>query len=379
MRFSSVVGQHTLKQKLVQLVKAKHLPHAILILGKEGGGGLPMALALTTYIQCENKGEADSCGACSACIKMDKLQHPDVHFSYPTIRTSDMDRAPLSTDFILPFREFVTQHPYGDAQRWIKSLGAEKQGNITADECRDIIRKLSFRTFESEFKVMIIWYPEFLGVEGNILLKLIEEPTPKTILIFVAVNAEQLLATIQSRCQLFPLQPLQTEEIQEALTRQGALDEKAYQLARIAEGNYDMALQLLHNNDDDVQQLLRVWLNAMYTNKGLDLVSWVGELAELSRESQKNFLSYTIQLLEHLLRFQYLGPEHVTLIASEQKIIETLLAKGLSAYAASGMAEELNKSIYELERNANSKILFHSLSLRVQQLLLSKKSQLTQA
>lgn len=379
MRFSEVVGQAVLKQKLVQLVKAKHLPHAILILGKEGAGGLPMALALATYIQCEQKGEDDSCGTCSACIKMDKLQHPDVHFSYPTIKTSDQDRPPLSTDFILPFRKFAMESPYADAQQWIKQLGAEKQGNITAEECRDIIRKLNLRSFESEFKIMIMWYPEYLGKEGNILLKLIEEPTPKTIMIFVAMNADQLLATIQSRCQLFPLQPLKTEEIQQALVQKGVSEEKAGQLSRIAEGNFDLALNLVEESDDDVIQRLRTWLNALYTNKGLDIVDWVNQMAEQSRENQKNFLNYTIQLLEHLLRYQYMGPNHMVLLPSEQKIIETLMLKGLSAHAATGLAEELNKSVYELERNANSKILFHSLSLRVQQLLLSKKTQAVQA
>lgn len=379
MRFSEVVGQAVLKQKLVQLVKAKHLPHAILILGKEGAGGLPMALALATYIQCEQKGEHDSCGACSACIKMDKLQHPDVHFSYPTIKTSDQDRPPLSTDFIMPFRKFALESPYADAQHWIKQLGAEKQGNITAEECRDIIRKLNLRSFESEFKIMIMWYPEYLGKEGNILLKLIEEPTPKTIMIFVAMNADQLLATIQSRCQLFPLQPLKTAEIQQALVQRGVPEERAGQLARIAEGNFDLALNLVEESDDDVLQRLRTWLNAMYTNKGLDIVDWVNQMAEQSRENQKNFLNYTIQLLEHLLRYQYMGPNHMVLLPSEQKIIETLMLKGLSARAATGLAEELNKSVYELERNANSKILFHSLSLRVQHLLLSKKTPAVQA
>jgi DNA polymerase-3 subunit delta' len=379
MLFAEVVGQQALKAKLVELVKAKHLPHAILLLGKEGAGGLPMALALATYIQCEQKGDQDACGECSACIKMEKLQHPDVHFSYPTIKISDQENPPVSADFIVQFREFVKETPYADAQTWIKHLGAEKQGNITALECREIIRKLNLRSFESEFKILIMWYPEYLGKEGNILLKMIEEPTAKTILIFVAFNPDQLLATIQSRCQLFPLRNLQLPEIQEALQNRGVSEQQAHYLAGISEGNFDLALQQIQDNEDDVMVRLRNWLNALYTNKGIEIVDWVNQLAGESRETQKNFLKYTIQLLEHLLRFQYLGVERTPLLANEQKIIETLLAKGLSAHATSELAEELNRSIYELERNANSKILFHSLSLRVQQLLLSKKALVAKA
>lgn len=371
MRFCDIVGQDELVQKFIHLIQTGHLPHAIMLLGPEGSGGLPLALAATQYLMCTDRSDTDSCGECSSCTKMNRLQHPDVHFSFPTCKQDT--KSPVSNDFILDFRDFVAQQPYGLDTDWLKFIKSEKQGNITAAECREIIQKLQLRSFESEYKVMIMWCPEYLGNEGNILLKLIEEPTAKTILMFVANNIDEVLQTIQSRTQLFPLRRISDNAIQQALIRQGTPAEKALQIARMAVGNYQEAMSILHQAGEDWLGLLRDWLNAIYANKGLELVSWSHQMADLPKDSQKKFLEYVLQLFEHLVRFRANGPERLALLESEVKIIEVLLAKGFHSSKLDASNELLNDSLYQIERNANGKILFHSLSLRLQEIMLAKE------
>lgn len=369
MLFSQVLGQKELKERIIFLIREGRLPHAINLLGSAGSGNLPLALAIAQFINCKQKKEDDSCGECAACVKMKKLQHPDVHFSFPTI--SIPKRPSTSKDFILPFREFVSQLPYGNDTDWLDFLGKEKQGNITAVECREIIQKLLLRSFESEYKILIMWYPEYMGKEGNILLKLIEEPTAKTILIFVTESADKLLMTIQSRTQLFQLKRLSDQDIQQGLIKRGIDEVKALQYARIAEGNFNEAVKLSQSANDELLDNTRNWLNHMYSNNGLQLVNWVGEMAEASKESQKKFFSYFIQLLEHALRLKHSGNQHLTLLEAEQKIVQTLLQKGVQESAIEKISQLLNEAIYYVERNANSKILFHNVSLKVQQILRS--------
>ncbi|MBK7588013.1 MAG: hypothetical protein IPI22_06605 [Bacteroidetes bacterium] len=369
MLFSQIVGQQELKEKIIYLINEGRLPHAINLLGHEGSGHLALAMAIAQYINCKQKTPTDSCGVCASCIKIQKLQHPDVHFSFPTISIA---KKPPSTskDFIVPFREFIAQNPYGTDTEWLDFLGKEKQGNITALECRDIIQKLLLRSFESEYKILIMWYPEYLGKEGNILLKLIEEPTPNTILIFVTTVVDHLLLTIQSRTQLFPLKRLSDAEIQEGLIRKGLDPSKALMYARIAEGNYNEALKLSNDVEDEWLMITRNWLNALFSNNGLQLVQWVMEMADGSKEHQKKFLTYFIQLLEHAFRIKHIGSSHLALLEGELKLVTTLLQKGVDEKEIPQLIPILNDAIYHIERNANSKILFHHISLQVQQVLI---------
>lgn len=367
MFFSQVIGQQDLKQKIIYLINEGKLPHAINLLGNEGTGNLAMALAMTQYLHCKQKTEIDSCGTCSSCVKMKKMQHPDVHFSFPVVST--LKSIPTSKQFISEFREFAIQTPYGNDVDWIEFLGQEKQGNITALECREIIQKLQLRSFESEYKILIMWYPEYLGKEGNILLKLIEEPTAKTILIFVTEQLDELLLTIQSRTQLFSLKRLSNLEIKDALIDRGIEEEKALQIARIAEGNYNEALKLSRTQDEAFLDITRNWLNYMYSNNGLQLVNWVVEIAEKNKEVQKKFLNYFIQLIEHTLRWKHNQTQHLTLIEAEQKLIETLIKIGVDENKIPAINTILNDAIYHIERNANTKILFHNVSLHIQQIL----------
>src|SRR6201985_1376823 len=265
MGFKSVIGQAQVKQHLIELVRLNRLSHALLFLGPEGSGALPMALAFAQYVVCERaKGDlGDACGICASCVKAGQLVHPDIHFSYPVIPKKAGDK-PVSTDYISEWREFIGQYPYGNAYDWLQFIGAEnKQGNITAQECNDIIHKLSLKSFESGYKILIMWMPEYLGNEGNKLLKLIEEPPADTLFILVAENEALVLPTILSRCQLVKIPALDTTDIAEALVERARITpEQARQTASISEGNYREALQLLQHAGEDWQDLLREWLNA---------------------------------------------------------------------------------------------------------------------
>lgn len=373
MQFKELIGQAHLQSHLISLVNQKKLPHAMMLLQPEGSGGLALAMALAQYIHCENKLPTDSCGQCASCLMIAKLQHPDLHFSFPTYKKEGASKPPVSDDYIAEFREFAMAQPYGNDKDWLSFLKTEKQGNITADECREILRKLQLRAFMSPYKVMIMWYPEYLDTEGNRLLKFIEEPTANTILILVATQLEKVLATIQSRTQLFTLHRLQVAAIQQALIKRGMNEQQALQIAHIADGNYNEALQLSQHSENDMLPLLKRLFNGVYTNKGNEIMQFVQDIAASSRETQKKCITYYLQILEHLVRYKQLGRTHVPLVEDEYKILDNLIARQTTPQQIQQISQLLEKALYHIERNANAKILFHSLSLNIQQLVFTKK------
>ncbi|MBI2730450.1 MAG: hypothetical protein HYX40_06825 [Sphingobacteriales bacterium] len=397
MLFSSIIGQKETKQQLADLVQQNRLSHALLFLGNEGSGALSMALAFAQFIVCEkvngknkaslgpslfgeepteaigNKQLAnDACGVCPACVKAHQLIHPDIHFSYPVIPKKSGDK-PVSTDYIGEWREFIAQYPYGNVYDWLQFIGAEnKQGNITAEECNDIIRKLSLKSFESEFKILIMWMPEYLGKEGNKLLKLIEEPPPNTLFILVAENESLVLPTIISRTQLVKIPPIDAAQVEEALLQRTKLSpEQARQIASVSEGNYREALQLIQHAEEDWQSLLREWLNATLKTGPIAQVKWVEEISKLGREKQKQFLRYFNHLLEQAIRIKLMGAENVALPENEFDFAQRLnKIAGISQQQA--IIEELDKATYYIERNANGKMLFHALTIKLNHIILEK-------
>jgi DNA polymerase III subunit delta' len=407
MQFNSIIGQKDTKVQLVQMVQHNRLSHALLFLGKEGSGTLQLALAFAQYIVCnpqpkevdlfaaansanekqetENRKTGnDSCGICPACKKANELIHPDIHFSYPVISKKPGDK-PVSTDFIKEWREFIATNPYGNVYDWLQFIGAEnKQGNITAHECNDIIRKLNLKSFESEFKILIMWMPEFLGKEGNKLLKLIEEPPPNTLFILVAENEDLILPTILSRTQLVKIPMLSNLEVEVALEiKAGVKIEKAQQIASVAEGNYREAIQLLQHADDDWELMLRDWLNAIIRTGPVAQVKWIDDTAKLGREKQKQFLKYFIHLLEEAVRLRVVGatdnpqgPANIQQSTGNPQGSANDFALRLNKLCDFSQQEaiinELDKASYYIERNANAKMLFHALSIRLYHIINNK-------
>ena len=381
MIFSQVIGQQEIKVKLRSLVEHNRLSHALLLNAPEGAGGLPLALAFAQYIVCEKVSHADagkpfpadSCNECSSCQKAARLIHPDIHYVFPVVSRKPGDK-PVSADYISEWREFISLYPYGTIFDWLQQINADnKQGNISAHECNEINRTLSLKSFESGYKILIMWMPEYLGNEGNKLLKLIEEPPPDTLFILVTENEAQILPTILSRVQIIRLPRPQVTEIQEALvSRAGVQPEQARQLAAVSEQNYREALRQLQHGQDDWQSLLREWLNAVLRSGPVAQVKWVEEIAKTGREKQKQFLQYFGHLLEQAVRLRMSEAALADLPDSERDFA-LRLNKIADLSAQRSIVEEVNKSIYYIERNAHAKMLFHALTIRLYHILANRE------
>ncbi len=370
MQFGKVVGQQPSKDGLLRMWQNNHFPHALMLVGKEGTGGLPMALALAQYIFCENKQATDSCGQCPGCRKASKLEHADLHFTFPSIPPKPGTKA-MSRHYMSEFREFVAQTPYGTAYDWLQFINAEnKQGNITAEECREIIEQLNLKSYEGGSKVHVIWRPEYLGKEGNILLKLIEEPPADTFLIFVAEDMEDILATILSRTQVVRLAPIPANDIADALVNRSLAEpKKAAQIAHIADGSFTEALRLVAHTENDLFPDVRNWFNNIFTNNGLGIAKFADDWSKAGREQQKNFLNYIIRLLEQAIRVRYLPTHPPALPDDEAAFVTKLAGMKLPVDAFAKMVDELSKTIYHIERNAHGKTQLHTLSIRLSYLV----------
>lgn len=395
MLFSQIIGQDEVKQHLLQLVQHNRLSHALLFLGKEGSGALPLALVFAEYVTlfssanskaadttaslfgdepAESNGitahntvqEADAWSQKQAAYtKTAAMIHPDIHYSYPVVPKKSGDK-PLSTDYITEWRTFIQQYPYGNAYDWLQFIGAEnKQGNITAYECNDIIRKLNLKSFESTYKILLMWLPEYLGNEGNKLLKLIEEPPANTLFLLVAENESLILPTIISRTQLIKVPAPDIKDITNALTDRARTDAtQARQIASVCEGNYREALQLLQHSGDDWQGLLREWLNAILKTGPAAQVKWIEEISRQGRERQKQFLRYFNHLLEQSIRLQVM-PGAAEMMPEAERDFALRLNKIASLPQHQAIIEELDRAAYYIERNANAKILFHALTIKL--------------
>lgn len=384
------------------MIQQNRLSHALLFLGKEGSGALSLARAFAQYTVCEkvngkkssiaqqpaneislfgeseptnepqpNESEnlqlTDSCGECAACKKAAQLVHPDIHFCYPVISRKSGDK-PISTDFITEWRSFILQNPYANSYDWLQFIGAEnKQGNITSEETRDIVRKMSLKSFEAEYKILIIWMPELLGKEGNKLLKLIEEPPPNTLFILVAENDALILPTILSRTQLIKIPLLHNIDIEAALElREGVSVEKAEVIAGFSEGNYHEALQQLRHDEDDWEVLLRDWLNSILKTGPLAQIKWIEEISKIGREKQKQFLKYFTHHLQQAMRLRIIGKTHINsdFAAKFNKLCDISQQEAI--------INELDQASYYIERNANAKMLFHALTIKLYHIISNK-------
>jgi len=398
MQFNQVIADKQIKQRLRELVQKNRLSHALLFLGREGSGALPLAIAFAQYVLCEKVNRKssdngavslfgeneeqeekdifeDSCGNCASCIKAGKLIHPDLHFSYPVLKRDSNHTKVLSTDYIVEWREFVQQYPYNNVADWINYLkensktkidsAVNKQGNITVFECDDISHKLSLKAFESEYKILIMWMPEFLGKEGNKLLKLIEEPAENTLFIFVAEDENMILPTILSRTQLIKVPFVSNEEVESSLLRDyNAGTEKAAEIAAVAQGNIREALQLLEIPEENLQIQVRDWLNVILKNNVATQIKWLDDISKTGREKQKQFLKYFVHLLEQGIRVAFLNEVDLHLIPEKERDFAFRLNKICGTEAMETMVKELENAIYYIERNAHAKMLFHALTIR---------------
>jgi DNA polymerase-3 subunit delta' len=375
MQFKDVIGQQSVKQRLVNSVKENRVSHAQLFLGPEGSGNLAMAIAYAQYLVCENP-SGDSCGTCSACIKMNKLVHPDVTFSYPVAPKEKISK-PKSVDYAEDWRKAVLENPYLNFNDWVELLSIEnKQGIISVEESADILRRLSLKSVESGYKIVIIWLPEKLHVSAaNKLLKIIEEPPDQTIFILVAENHEQVISTITSRTQLIKINRISDMEMTEGLLlRQEVQRDVVKKIVHRADGNYREAMLLMDHDpqEDDDAQLFLEWMRNCLKSNVANIAEFSESMSKTGRERQKMFLQTALHIARECLVMNY--ADH-SMVRMEGKELEDF--KRFSPFVNRNNAEqfvdELNKAHFHLERNANSKILFTDLSFTMNRLLQVKQ------
>ncbi len=374
MFFKQVIGQERPKEKLKAMPGNNRLPHALLFSGQEGSGVLPLALAFSQFIMCErvsaDPSAEDSCGVCPSCVKAAKLIHPDIHYSFPVVTPEKSTEKPVSAHFISQWREFIGQFPYGNSFDWLQFINAgNKQGNITAAECNDIGHKLSLKSFEGGYKILVMWLPEYLGKEGNKLLKLIEEPPDDTLFLLVTENESQILPTIHSRVQTLRLPMPDIAAVETALRERAGLSaDKARQVAAVSQQNYRQALSQLQDASEDWQSLLREWLNAILKTGPVAQVKWIEDISKSGRERQKQFLQYFIHLLEQAVRLRMAGDRETEMPEAERDFAGRLNRIADTA-CQEVMMRELDQAIYHIERNAHAKMLFHALTIRFYHIL----------
>ncbi len=373
MQFRDVVGQHAAKEGLLTAIEAGRLPHALLLAGPEGAGGLPLARALAQYLFCEAPAGGDSCGTCPGCRKVARLEHPDLHLSFPSLKKERT--AALSRNYLTEFREFIGAHPYGTTYDWLQALGADnKQGNLTAEECREIIDALNLKSYEGGRKVLLLWRPEYLDKEGNILLKLIEEPPAGTVMLFVAEEPNDMLPTLLSRMQTVRLPPLPASDIADALVAREIVPDArtAGTVALAAGGSYAEALQLASGGGEDLFPQFRDWFNAIFRNLGPQLSRFAEEGAKEGRERAKAFLQYAIHLLEAALRQRYAPERRPALPQEEAEFVRKLAGQPAASHETlAAMTREIADAQYRIERNANAKATLHALGIRLSRIVRS--------
>ena len=286
MQFSEVIGQQDVKQRLLQTVGSNRVSHAQLFLGPEGSGNLALAIAYAQYISCESRSEEDSCGSCPSCIKYNNLAHPDLHFIFPVATTKEIAKEPTSAKFMKSWRETVTENPYISLGEWHRAIGVEnKQAIINALDCNEIIKKLSLKSFESEFKVMIIWRPERLfHSAAPKLLKILEEPPDKTLFVLVAENQGQIIKTILSRTQIIKVNKIEPKDIGIALSERFQISGKELDnIVRYSSGNYTEALRLIQNSENKEfnAEEFKNWMRLCFTKDVVNIMQWVEKIAKI--------------------------------------------------------------------------------------------------
>ena len=368
MKFSAIPGLSETKNLLIDSVKSHHIAHAQLFVGAEGALNLPIALAYATYLHCQNKGE-DACGTCPACSKSLKYIHPDTHFVFPLSNVKgDKDEERFKADILKSWRSFLLDQPFSDLDDWTTYYGGEdKQALISREESREIVKALSLKPFESPYKVMIIWLPEFMHPSAaNGILKILEEPAAHTYFILVTNAADKLLPTIISRTQHITVPLLSDQEIEKFLEEKESIEPKrASRITQLAEGNLNLALRLTENEEDDNAQLFIDWMRACHSKKRVaDLVSKSEEFHALDKLHQRNIMHYGMSMMrETLLNISQADSIH-RIQGEELKFIQQF-STVMNVEKIEKSFKLMNDATYHLERNGSAKMIFLDLSLQL--------------
>ena len=372
MQFKDVIGQESTKQKLIQAVTEDRIPHAQLLVGPPGNGKLALAVAFAQYINCSHKKDGDSCGECSSCRKYAKLIHPDLHFTFPVIKTAAIDK-PTSSDYMTKWRTYFLENPYPQYEKWMQLIADEnKQGAIYVDEAKDLIHKLNQKSYEAEYKVSIIWLPENMNINcANKILKILEEPPEKTLFILISEAEERLLSTIQSRCQFIRIPKILDHDLQVALMPMAAsTNSNPAIIARLSRGNYFLALELMQNDEIrkfNFLQFTSVMRNG-YGRKLQEILAWSEEMAGIGRVRQMSLLKYCGELLRE--NFLHNLKEADLIYMDDQELeFSKKFAPFINERNVIYLFREFESAYSDVSMNGNAKLVFTDLGLKVSKLI----------
>jgi DNA polymerase-3 subunit delta' len=375
MTFEAIIGQSFLTTHLKQGIDSGRIPHAQLFVGKQGVGALPMAIAYADYLMTHQDGGLNN---------MNPLTHPNIHYVYPVTTSDKVKSKPISTNYLTEWRSFIETNPYGSIHDWYDVVGVgNKQGAIGVEEANDMVSKMSLKAFNGGYKVMIVWMAEKMSTGcANKLLKLIEEPADKTVIILVTEDEEQLINTIRSRCQTVHLNLLSEDAIKNTLTSTHNVEAGlAQNIAHQSEGSYRRALDLLGQEPVDLQfeTWFIAWVRTAFqakTNKQSinHLMAWSDEISKAGREIQKQFLDYSLRFFRQALLYNYGAKDLVFMVLNDKSFKFENFAPFIDASNITEISKEIELANYHIERNANAKIVLTDLSIKLTRLLHLKKS-----
>lgn len=359
MFFRDIPFKQKEKEFLLKQVREERIPHAQLFLGKEGAGALSLALAFVSYVVCTNRSERDSCGECPSCKQSHQYIYPDIHWAYPVVKADTKNREETTSDDFLPkWRSSIKSNPYLNIYDWGQIINAgNSKPNINVKECNSIMHKLALQSFADGPKILLMWLPEYLGKEGNRMLKLIEEPTPDTLIILVAENQSKILNTVLSRCQLVKVLPYREAEISQHLISEMHIDEsRAQQVAKLAEGNINKALHIVKGEEKNLAEILFSQLRVAYKSDAIEMQKMTLDMAGWPKDLQLQFLNYGLHFLREYLfslltgRVPNLSKSEIETATKMQSIIDQDKVEKLSIL--------MENTIGNINRNANMKICY---------------------
>ncbi|MBN2611359.1 MAG: DNA polymerase III subunit delta' [Bacteroidales bacterium] len=369
MQFKDIIGQKNIKENLLQTVKDNRIAHALLFYGPEGSGALPLAVAYAQYISCLNRTGNDSCGTCTSCHKYNKLIHPDLHFVYPVSTSKRVVKDPVSDDYINEWRNCLLQNPYMSEAQWYEFIEIEnKQGLIGREESRQILKKLNLKSFESDYKIMIIWLPEKMNPScANTLLKLIEEPPDNTVLLLVADFIHEILPTILSRVQIIKVPRIHDDDLRKVLTEKHQLPQaRVENLLHLSNGSYQRALELI-NSSGEMKYFFHTFgefMRAAYKGTPLPLLKMADELSEIGREQQKRFFDYALGLIRQNFVMNFKQPE-ITYISDEELNFSQRFHPFINQRNVKKIYNLFNVAYRDIEANGYDKIIFLDLGIKL--------------
>lgn len=369
MRFSEIIGQKKIKKELISSVMKDRVSHAQFFLGKNGYGTLPLALAYAQYLNCENQFDDDACGKCNNCVQMNKMEHPDVHFTFPIVTS---ERQKKSSIYLKDWRLFCAKNKYFNVQDWYSYIKKdEKTGGIYVHEAEDINKSIKLKPYIGKYKIVIIWNAESMNIEiSNKLLKNIEEPPSNTLFFLISEKEEKLLTTIKSRTQTIKVNPILNEDLKNKILFEFNEIKNIEDIIKVSEGDYIKSKTYINNskNNNDFFDEFKLWMRFCVKKDVSSVINWVNSFTNNGREKQKDFINYCLHFFRQSLIKNYNGDELIRIIGEEAKF-NANFSNFVHHQNIIKLNDIFNEAFKHIERNGNQKIIFTDLSFQIFKIL----------